>query len=141
MQLCRVSALFSHSGVPRRKNLEKRVVIVNVVPSASPERSRWLGVPGGRRNGAIRLSAACEKQKHLPEWRLVQQQGSQQQQMISALSRQWHSHPLGNCCCGRSTGNLGKISCLSARLKKRGSEGSMHMHWHLNYPLLLSDHS
>lgn len=89
-----------------------------VVPSASPERSRWLEVPGGRRNGAIRLSVACEKQKHLPEWRLVQQQGSQQQQMISALSRQWHSHPLGNCCCGHSTGNLGKISVCLPDFKK-----------------------
>lgn len=98
---------------------EKRVVIVYMVPSATPERSRWLEVPGGRRNGAIRLSVACEKQKHLPEWRLVQQQGSQQQQMISALSRQWHSHPLGNCCCGRSIGNLGKISLVCQTGKKR----------------------
>jgi len=85
-----------------KKEELKRVVIVYVVPSASPERSRWSGVPGGKRNGAIRLSVACEKQKHLPEWRLVQQQGSQQQQMISALSSQWYCSPLGNCCCGRS---------------------------------------
>lgn len=89
VQLCRVSALFSHSMVCQEgRTWKKRVVIVYEVPPASPERSRWSGVPGGRRNGAIRLSVACEKQKHLPEWRLVQQQGSQQQQMISALSSQ-----------------------------------------------------
>lgn len=68
MQLCRVSALFSHSVVCQEgRTQKKRVVIVYVVPPASSERSRWSGVPGGRRNGAIRLSVACEKQKHLPK--------------------------------------------------------------------------
>lgn len=78
-----------------------------VVPPASPERSRWSGVPGGSRNGAIRLSVTCEKQKHLPEWRLVQQQGSQQQQMISALSSQWCSSRWGIAVVGVAAGNLG----------------------------------
>lgn len=90
-----------------------------VVSSASPERSRWSEVPGGRRNGAIRLSVACEKQKHLPERRLVQQQGSQQQQMISALSRQWHSLHWGIAVVGVAQVTLVK-SRWSARLKKKG---------------------
>lgn len=102
-----------------QEELKIRVVIVYVVPSASPERSRWLEVPGGRRNGAIRLSVACEKQKHLPEWRLVQQQGSQQQQMIFALSSQWHSHPLGIAVVGVAQVTLVKIS-LVFETKKNG---------------------